>query len=78
MVGKLGFKQSALDHSVFYRCSEEEHTVVAVATDDMALMSKWASDIVKLKSEISQHWQITDGGEMHWYLGFAIKWDWVA
>ena len=78
MVGELGFKRSALDHSVFYRRSEEEHTVVAVATDDMALTSKRASDIVKLKSEISQYWQITDGGEMHWYLGFAIKRDRVA
>jgi hypothetical protein len=75
MVGKLGFKQSVLDHLVFYKRSKEDHTVVAVATDDMALMSKRASDIVKLKSEISQHWQITDGGEMHWYLGFTIKRD---
>jgi len=78
MVGELGFKQSVLDHSVFYRRSTEEHTVVAVATDDMALTSKRASDIAKLKSEISQYWQITDGGEMHWYLGFAIKRDRVA
>jgi Reverse transcriptase (RNA-dependent DNA polymerase) len=78
MVGKLGFKWSALDHSVFCRKCNEEHTVVAVATDDMALTSKWKSDITKLKSEISQHWEITDGGEMQWYLGFAIKRDRVA
>ena len=78
MVGELGFKRSALDHSVFYRRREEEHTVVAMATDDMALMSKWESDIAKLKSKISQHWEITDGGEMRWYLGFAIKQDRAA
>ena len=71
LVGKLGFKRSALDHVIFYRCREEEHTV----TDDMALTSKRAADITKLKSEIHQHWEITDGGEMHWYLGFKIKWD---
>jgi hypothetical protein len=78
MVRKLGFKQSALDHSVFYWKCDEEHTVVAMATDDMALTSKPVADIKKLKSEIRQHWEITDGGEMRWYLGFAIKWDWVA
>src|ERR1700720_3777810 len=78
MVRELDFKRSALDHSVFYRKCGEEHTIVAVATDDMALTSKRASDVVKLKSEISQYWQITDGGEMHWYLGFAIKRDQVA
>jgi hypothetical protein len=78
MVNKLGFKRSALDHSVFCRKHNEEHTVVAVATDDMALTSKQKSNITKLKSEISQHWEITDGGEMRWYLGFAIKQDRVA
>jgi hypothetical protein len=78
MVGELGFKRSALDHSVFYGQKGKEHTVVAVATDDMALTSQWAADIAKLKSEISHHWAITDGGEMRWYLGFAIKRDRAA
>ena len=75
LVGELGFKKSALDHLVFYRCHREEHTVVAAVTDDMALTSKRAADIAKLKSEIHQHWEITDGKEMHWYLGFEIERD---
>ena len=78
LVGKLGFKRSALDHLVFYKCHKEEHTVVAVVTDDMALTSKWVVDIAKLKSKICQHWVIMDGGEMHWYLGFEIKQDQAA
>ena len=65
MVPNLDFKQSALDHSVFYRKHGDEYTIVAVATDDIALTYKWEADIAKLKSEISQHWEITDGGEMH-------------
>ena len=52
--------------------------MVAVATNDMVLRSEWESDIAKLKSEISQHWEITDGGEMRWYLGFTIKRDRAA
>ena len=51
MVGELGFKRSALDHSVFCRKHNEEHTIVSVATDDMALTSKRKSDIVKLKHQ---------------------------
>ena len=38
-VNKLGFKKSAVDHSVFYRRTKDEHTVVAVATNDMAIMA---------------------------------------
>ena len=37
---KLGFKRSAIDHSVFYWHKGEEHTIVAVETDDMAVTSK--------------------------------------
>jgi len=38
-VTNLGFKRSAVDHSVFYRQSSDEHSIVAVATDDMAVTS---------------------------------------
>jgi hypothetical protein len=48
-INKLGFKQSALDHSIFYRHSKDEHTIVAIAMDDMALTSKNCVDIIKLK-----------------------------
>ena len=36
----MGFKRSAIDHSVFYRRTAEEHTIIAVAMDDMAITSK--------------------------------------
>jgi len=37
---ELGFKRSATNHSVFYRQTSDEHTIVTVATDDMAVMLK--------------------------------------
>jgi Reverse transcriptase (RNA-dependent DNA polymerase) len=40
LIKELGFNRSAIDHSVFIRRSEGEHTVIAVATDDMALTSR--------------------------------------
>ena len=43
-IKELGFEQLAIDHSVYYCCKEEEHTIVAVDTDDMALTSKHAED----------------------------------
>src|ERR1700692_2857363 len=68
----LGFTRSAVDHSIFYRRSGDEHTVVAVATDDMALTSKRRADADRLKDKNRRHWRITDGGELHWYLGFEV------
>ena len=72
---KMGFKRSAIDHSVFYRRSKLEHTIVAVATDDMAVTSKRAVDAKNFKSEIKKYWEITDHGPIGWFLGFEIKRD---
>ena len=74
----LSFTRSAVDHSIFYRRSGDEHTVVAVATDDIALTSKRRADADRLKDEIHRHWSITDGGELHWYLGFEVRRDRAA
>jgi hypothetical protein len=71
----MGFKRSAIDHSVFYRRNELEHLIVAVATDDMAVTSKRAVDAKNFKSEIQKHWEITDHGPIGWFLGFEIKRD---
>ena len=74
-VNKLGFKKSAVDHSVFYQRMKDEHTIVVVATDDMAITLKWLQDIEKLKDELRQHWKISDLGELTWYLGFCVHQD---
>ena len=71
-VNKLGFKKSAVDHSIFYRKSGDEHTILAVATDNMAITSKRKEDVEKLKEELGQHWKILDLGELKWYLGFRV------
>ena len=72
-VENLEFKRSKADHSVFFQKQGEEHTVVAVATDDMAVTSKRGIDIQKFKSEIKKHWEITNNGSINWFLGFKIK-----
>src|SRR5882762_4938951 len=69
----LGFKRSAVDHSVFIRQTPDEHSIVAVATDDMAITSKRMMDVEKFKSELRRYWEISDKGELSWFLGFEVK-----
>ena len=73
MLDELGFKRSAIEHSVYYHCVGEEHTIVVVATDDMALTSKRAIDAASFKAEIKKFWEITDHGPIQWFLSFEIK-----
>ena len=75
MTNDLGFKHSAVNHSVYFRCSGDEHTIIAMATDDMAITSKQLLDVIKFKSEIRQCFKIADGGDLWWFLGFEIKRD---
>ena len=50
----------------------DKHTIIAVATDDMAITSKHTANILKFKSKIRKHWEITDNGPIAWFLGFQI------
>jgi hypothetical protein len=77
-IGDLGFKRSGIDHLVFIQKFDEEHTVVAVATDDMAVTLKRMSDIIRFKLKLREHFDITDLGEMKHFLGFAVRRDRAA
>ena len=54
-VENLGFKRSKADHSVFYQKEGDEHTVVVVATDDMAVTSTMKVDIQKFSKQKSKN-----------------------
>ena len=58
----LGFACSAVDHSVFFWQSSDEHTIIVVATDNMAVTLKRPEDIVRFKEEIRRYWEINDNG----------------
>ena len=78
LIKDLGFTRSAVDHSVFFRRSSDKHTIIAVATDDMAVTSKRAEDITRFKADIQRYWEITDNGPICWFLGFQISRDHTA
>ena len=65
-------KKSAVNQSVFYIRTKDEHTIIVVATDNMAITSKQLQDVEKLKNELCQHWKISNLGELTWYLGFWV------
>ena len=54
MMNDLDLNHSAVNHMVYFRHSGDEHTIIVVATDNMAVTLKWLSDVIKFKSEIKQ------------------------
>ena len=51
----------------------DEHTIVAVATNDIMITSKHLADIMRFKSDLSGHWDLNDLGEINWYLRFEVN-----
>ena len=75
LIREMDFKCSAIDHSVFYWQVGEEHTIIAIAMDNMAVTSKQVVDTESFKSNIKWFWEIMDHGPIKWFLGFEIRRD---
>ena len=58
---KMGYSKLSTDHSVFFRCRNLEHSIVALTTDDIAVTG---NSLMTVKSEIKEYYDITDLGEI--------------
>jgi hypothetical protein len=75
---EIGYSRSGIDHSIFYIHSDTSHIIIAVATDDMAIAGAPLNAVEEFKLKLSRHFEISDMGEIHWFLGFEIKRDRAA
>jgi hypothetical protein len=72
---RMDFTRSQIDQAVFYRNTDDEHTVITVSVDDMAVTSKHLRHITKFKQQLSQYFDISDLGELNWLLGLKVERD---
>lgn len=70
---KLGYSRSQVDQVVYYRCKGDEHTVITVSVNNMAVTSNHLCHIVDFKTQLAKFFEISDLGELNWLLGLKIK-----
>ena len=72
---KLRFTCSKINRSVFihHLTTEREDLVIAVATNDMAITSNSDQAVTWFKNEIKRVYEITNLGDLRWFLGMEIK-----
>ena len=75
MFKSLGFTRSDTDHSLFYKDKDGNPLVVAVYVDNKLIFSKNLDAIKCLKSQLLDHFKITDLGEARWILGMEVVCD---
>jgi len=62
-----------VDQAVYYKKAVDEHTVVTVSVDDMAITSKHLAHIDTIQVSTSRYFEISDLGQLSWLLGLKVE-----
>ena len=73
MFESLGFTHSNTDHSLFYKDEDGDLLIVTVYIDNKLMFSKNLNAIKCLKTQLSEHFKITDLGNAHWILAWRCS-----
>ena len=74
----LHLTRSAVDHGVFYLHDSEGTTILCSSTDNFLITASSLERLAKLKLGLSQHFEMTDLGELGWILGIRVKHDRIS
>ena len=72
---ELSLTRSAVDHGVFYVHDSNSTTIVCSLTDDFAIAASSPVCMNKFKSNLSNHFEMSDLGELAWILGIRVTCD---
>ena len=75
MFNHLHLTRSAVDHGVFYTHDSKGTTILCSLTDDFLIVTSSTERMTTFKSGLSQHFEMTDLGELGWILGIHVKRD---
>ena len=71
----LGMARCDVDQAVFYRRSGTEQITICAHVDDLTIMTSSVELMEEVKTGLKKEFKISDMGEIHWILGFAVKRD---
>jgi len=70
--------RSTVDHGVFYAHDSEGTTVLCSSTDDFVITTSSIERMTVFKNSLTQHFEISDLGELAWILGIWVKRDQIS
>ncbi len=72
---KLRMSQCDVDQAVFFCCKNTDLIVIVVHVDDLTVVASTIFLIQEVKDKLQEAFEISDKGEIHWILGFAVECD---
>jgi hypothetical protein len=71
----LNMEWCEVDQAVFYWREGEKAIVIVAHVDDLTILTSSVDLMKKAKEALAKEFKISDEGEIHWILGFAVKHD---
>ena len=68
----MGYKQCNGDHTLFYLCSKNRITILAVYVDDIIITGDDTLEVVRLKENLRREFEIKDLGQLRYFLGIEV------
>jgi hypothetical protein len=75
---KLGFSRSKVNQAIYFKWTPDEHIIITVSVDNMAVTANHISHIKCFKVQLQEHFEILDLGELNWLLGLKVTRDRTA
>jgi hypothetical protein len=73
-INQISYKQSNVDHTLFYRRSGDILTILIVYVDDIIIIENDDKEIDKLKQQLAKEFEIKDLGLLRYFLGIEVSW----
>ena len=67
-----GFIRIQSDYAIFIRRTATSLIIIAVHVDDLMMLASSKDEMIKIKEALSKIFEMTDCGEIHFYLGLQI------
>ena len=68
----FGYKQCLADHTLFVKHSDHKLTILIVYVDDIVVTGNNPEEIVKLKKDLAQEFEVKDLGPLRYFLGLEF------
>ena len=68
----FGYKQCLADHTLFVKHSNHKLTIIIVYVDDIVVTGNNPDEIVKLKKDLAQEFEVKDLGPLRYFLGLEF------